>query len=65
MVFSEQKIISKMKNILLLPLICRPCGDMTDASRATRQMVIENTVSNYFDLRSSIVLTFSIAAYSM
>ena len=27
-----------------------------------RQMSIENTVSNTFDLRSSIVLTFSIAA---
>ena len=29
-----------------------------------RQMAIENSVSNYFDLRSS-VLPFSIAAYSV
>ena len=28
-----------------------------------RQMTIENSVSNYFGLRSSIVWTFSIAAY--
>ena len=28
-----------------------------------RQMAIENSVSNYFDLRPSIVLTFSISAY--
>ena len=28
-----------------------------------RQMAIENSFSNDFDLRSSIVLTFSIAAY--
>ena len=28
-----------------------------------RQMAIKNSVSNDFDLRSSIVLTFSIAAY--
>ena len=30
-----------------------------------RQMAIENSVSNYFYLRSSIVLTFSIATYSV
>ena len=32
-------------------------------SPAGRQMAIENHVSTIFDLRSSIVLTFSIAAY--
>ena len=31
-------------------------------SPAGRQMAIENSVSNYFDKYSSIVLTFSIAA---
>ena len=32
-------------------------------SPVLRQMAIENSVSNYSDLSSSIVLTFSIAAY--
>ena len=30
-----------------------------------RRMAIENSVSNYFDLRSSILLHFSIAAYTV
>ena len=30
-----------------------------------RQMAIQNSVSNYFDLRLSIVLLFLIAAYPM
>ena len=55
----------------VLIAICRQSGDNWQSkNRATngnrkigRQMAIENPVSNYFDLRSSIVLMFSIAAY--
>ena len=45
--------------------IARNSAYESHLSPVGRQMAIENYVSNNFDLRSSIVLTFSIAAYPM
>ena len=43
--------------------IARNCFYYCHLSPVRRQIAIENSVSNYFDLRLSIVFTFSIAAY--